>query len=318
MVRLAAGVRRVSRAFCRAILAHRRRASCRLLERGEAGADCPEEESAAAAATASAACKSCSTLARVSSPVGICRRTVPAASRRAARTSGSMVALKNGESRQDREMGADQGAARTRWFVMTKPAGPPASRRSRELRPPRRPLPRLDRQAGPFRPQPEGTARRRRDAAAARRGADGRGLRGGRVSERTPPARQVAVERRRCHPQAMCHLLDADGRVAQHRLGGRQIDPVQGTWPSSPPSVRPGGIEPGAGPLADDRALELGRRGEEVEHQPTPEVVVSTASVSERNPTRRASRPSTVSISCLSERASRSSFHTTSVSPWRM
>jgi hypothetical protein len=46
-----------------------------------------------------------------------------------------------------------------------------------------------------------------------------------------------------------------------------------------------------------------------------PEVVVSIASVSERSPIFRRSRSSTVSISCRMDRARRSSFHTTSVSP---
>ena len=47
-------------------------------------------------------------------------------------------------------------------------------------------------------------------------------------------------------------------------------------------------------------------------------VVVSIVSVNERNPMPRLSKSSTVSMSCFSERASRSSFHTTSVSPSRM
>ena len=49
-----------------------------------------------------------------------------------------------------------------------------------------------------------------------------------------------------------------------------------------------------------------------------PALPVSTASVSERRPMPRVPNASTVSISCLSERARRSSFQTTSVSPARM
>ena len=68
-----------SLAFCRAISAHRRRASCRLLpvpaREAAASLSLPGEELASSAQTASAACSRRSTLARVSSPAGIWVRT---------------------------------------------------------------------------------------------------------------------------------------------------------------------------------------------------------------------------------------------------
>ena len=70
-----------------------------------------------------------------------------------------------------------------------------------------------------------------------------------------------------------------------------------------------------------DRPPEDGQAYQEDELKPSfepPAVVVSIASVIERNPIFRFSRLSTVSMSCFNERARRSSFQTTRVSPERM
>ena len=69
--------------------------------------------------------------------------------------------------------------------------------------------------------------------------------------------------------------------------------------------------------LADEVALELPEGGEQWNTSRSSGVVVSTASVSERNPTPRRSNAATVSIRCGRLRPSRSSFQVTSTSPAR-
>src|SRR5262249_36046983 len=69
--------------------------------------------------------------------------------------------------------------------------------------------------------------------------------------------------------------------------------------------------------LTDQVALKLGQRCEDVEDQLPPEVVVSSCSCKLRKPTPRLSSDCIVSTRCVNDRPSRSSFHTTSVSPAR-
>jgi hypothetical protein len=120
------GAGMTSLAFCRAISAHRRRASCRLplvLARGAGWLSLPGEEelasAAAAAQTASAACSRRSTLARVSPPVGICVRTASAAcaGRPGCRASWGR-SRDRGVGVWPREIGPGRGAA------STGPSGP--------------------------------------------------------------------------------------------------------------------------------------------------------------------------------------------------
>jgi hypothetical protein len=128
----------------------------------------------------------------------------------------------------------------------------------------------------------------------------------------------MAVEGGGGYAQALGHLGHGDLGILQHGLGGGQILCHKGKGPATQTATRSGCLQAGQGALADDATFELGERCEDVKHSLPPAVVVSIASVSERRPMPRSPNFSTVSISCLSERASRSSFHTTSVSPSRM
>jgi hypothetical protein len=74
--------------------------------------------------------------------------------------------------------------------------------------------------------------------------------------------------------------------------------------------------QPGGGPLADQGAFELCDGAEHMEGEHPAGVVVSMLSVSDTSPIFSRSSSSAVAIS-LSERARRSSFQTTSVSPAR-
>jgi hypothetical protein len=78
----------------------------------------------------------------------------------------------------------------------------------------------------------------------------------------------VAVGRRRRDAQAPRHLFDGDFRIAQHRLGGSQVFRVERRRPAAEPAADLRRIEAGAGPLADDAALELRQGGEDMEDQP--------------------------------------------------
>ena len=128
----------------------------------------------------------------------------------------------------------------------------------------------------------------------------------------------MGVERRRRDAEAVGDFGDGQVAILQQRAGDSEIIGVEGLGTAADAATGAGGIEPGGGALADDAAFEFGQAPKIWNTSRPPEVVVSIASFSDRKPMPRADRSSTVSISCFSERARRSSFHTTSVSPVRM
>jgi hypothetical protein len=90
------------------------------------------------------------------------------------------------------------------------------------------------------------------------------------VAERTPSARQMAIERRRRDAQLARHVRDREGGIRQHRLGGRQLAGRQGRRAAARTAPSAGSVQPGPGALADDGAFKLGQTCEDVEHQPAP------------------------------------------------
>jgi hypothetical protein len=78
----------------------------------------------------------------------------------------------------------------------------------------------------------------------------------------------VAVERRRHHPEPPRHLDDGDRRIPQQGLRRDEILVGEGGGPAALAAAGARRLEAGPRPLADDRALELGQAGEDVEDQP--------------------------------------------------
>ena len=81
------------------------------------------------------------------------------------------------------------------------------------------------------------------------------------------PARQMPVERRRRNLQPGRHLVHGDRRIAQERLGHRQVGGGQGRGAAALAAAIARGLQAGAGSLADHGSLELGKRPENVKDQ---------------------------------------------------
>ena len=83
-----------------------------------------------------------------------------------------------------------------------------------------------------------------------------------------PPARQMAVECRRCDAEAFRGLLDGDLGIAQKRPRHGEILRRQRGWSARYPAPRPRRIEAGSGPLTDNPALEFGEGAKDMEDEP--------------------------------------------------
>ena len=182
-----------------------------------------------------------------------------------------------------------------------QPAGARPSRAHRQKRRPSR------------RRRPIGTsAGGRRPGCAGRRE-----IPGSSAADAAPPAGQVAVERSRADLQPPRHLGHADAGIAQQRPRRLQVALAE---PRGRPPLRPRARAASSPARVRSPMTWRSNSANAAKMWKTsrpPEVVVSTASVSERSPTPPASSRSTVAISCRSERASRSSRQTASVSPGR-
>ena len=73
----------------------------------------------------------------------------------------------------------------------------------------------------------------------------------------------MAVEGGGSHAQ----LDHGDLGILQHGLGGGEVLGHEGRRPATQTATRSGCLQAGQGALADDAALELGERGEDVKHQ---------------------------------------------------
>ena len=135
--------------------------------------------------------------------------------------------------------------------------------------------------------------------------------------KRPAPARQVPVEGRWRDLEPPRRLFHGDRRIRQQGPGRREVLVGKGRRPAAGPAPGPRGLEPGLRALVDDRALELRQRPEDMEDELAPGRGGVDGFRERAQADLRPESSSTVSISCLSERARRSSFQTTSVSPFR-
>jgi hypothetical protein len=112
-------------------------------------------------------------------------------------------------------------------------------------------------------------------------------------------------------------LSHANVGIGEQRSRDIKVVFCQLWWTASGAAGAPSGHETRSGALPDQTALEFCECPKHVKDQPSRAVVVSKASVRLRKPIPLSRRVSTVSINCFIDRASRSSFHTMSVSPLR-
>ena len=145
----------------------------------------------------------------------------------------------------------------------------------------------------------------------------GAGSASARLTDAAPQAGCVAVQRRYAQAQLGRRGANGDLRIAEERQSGTDVVWFHRRSTPAFAAPRQGGFQPGIGALSDDRALKLRRGAEDVEEQLAAAVVVSIASASKRKPIPRAFSWSTISINCFMNRARRSSFQTTRVSPLR-
>ncbi len=81
----------------------------------------------------------------------------------------------------------------------------------------------------------------------------------------------IAVEGDGRDPEFAAQFRDRRVSMCHGRLDRADLGLCQGGLPSALAAARPGHPRPGYGPLADELALELRKRGENAEGQPTSE-----------------------------------------------
>src|SRR6266508_662987 len=79
---------------------------------------------------------------------------------------------------------------------------------------------------------------------------------------------QMPIESRRGNLEARRDILHTDRGVGKHRFGGGEVLRAERSGPTALLTALTCGLEAGAGALADDGALELSQRTEDVEHEP--------------------------------------------------